>query len=389
MNALPPPGARLLAALLAAYTAANLSWFTQPFQFTVFSERSGFGPIATGWILSTEIGLAALVSMALGYFSRSSTTRRALAAGTLLCVAGSVATVLVSTFPAILSSRIVAGLGEGLLIAHVNRAVARLDDPEKRYGQINGLMNLAGFLLIMSMPALLAPLHLDRAIFAFLAAATLLCVAVVLGYPRVTAPAPAPASVSGGIGGWRGWTAYAAVLLSSMGVSSFYPVTDSLGRASGISEGTLDTALSMAYIGAIIGSYEGAWLDARLGRLGGALWIGVGLCAAVALLVHAHSGWQFGAGMFLFGLFWFHGFVTCLGLAAEVDPSGGCAAACGGAFLLGGGIGPVVGGYELDWSGGDSRIFAWSVALSMAGFVVCLRLADGHRAARRVTPAAD
>ncbi len=379
-----PPGMRLLAALLAAYTAANLSWFTQPFQFTVFSTQSGFGPIATGWILSAEIGLAALVSMALGYFSRSNTTRKGLATGTLLCVAGSVATVLVSQLPAILASRIVAGVGEGLLIADVNRAVARLDRPEKRYGQINGLMNLAGFLLIMSMPVLLAPLHLDRAIFAFLAAATLICFAVVLGYPMVTmtatgaAAVPTPAST--GIGGWRGWTVYAAVLLSSTGVSSFYPVTESLGRASGISEGALDSALSMAYIGAIIGSYEGAWLDARLGRLGGALWVGVGLSCAVALLVHAHSGWQFGAGMFLFGLFWFHGFVTCLGLAAEVDPSGGCAAACGGAFLLGGGIGPVLGGYELDWSGGDSRVFAWSVSVLMAAFVVAIRLANGRRA---------
>ncbi len=397
MNARPiAPRVRLLAALLAAYTAANLSWFTQPFQFTVFSTQSGFGPIATGWILSTEIGLAAVVSMVLGYFSRSNTTRKALAAGTLLCVAGSVATVLVASFPAILVTRIVAGLGEGLLIADVNRAVARLDDPEKRYGQINGLMNLAGFLLIMSMPVLLAPLHLDRAIFAFLAAATLICFAVVLGYPARTDPASGSvtagasaspggsavvsAAVPRGIGGWRGWTVYAAVLVSSTGVSSFYPVTESLGRASGIAEGALDSALSMAYIGAIIGSYEGAWLDARLGRLGGALWVGIGLSCAVALLVHAHSGWQFAAGMFLFGLFWFHGFVTCLGLAAEVDPSGGCAAACGGAFLLGGGIGPVLGGYELDWSGGDSRIFAWSVGIFMAAFVVAIRLANRRRA---------
>lgn len=377
-----PPGMRLLLALLAAYTAANLSWFTQPFQFTVFSTQSGFGSIATGWILSTEIGLAALVSMALGYFGRAHTTRNALAAGTLLCVAGSVATVLVGSFPAILASRIVAGIGEGLLIADVNRAVARLDDPEKRYGQINGLMNLAGFVLIMSMPVLLAPLHFDRAIFAFLAAATLLCLALVLGYPAAPAadPAAEPAAAPRGIGGWRGWTVYAAVLVSSAGVSSFYPVTESLGRASGIAEGALDTALSMAYIGAIIGSYEGAWLDARLGRRGGALWVGIGLSCAVALLVHAHSGWQFAAGMFLFGLFWFHGFVTCLGLAAQVDASGGCAAACGGAFLLGGGIGPVLGGYELDWSGGDSRIFAWSVSVLMAAFVLAIWLADPHRA---------
>jgi predicted MFS family arabinose efflux permease len=378
----------MMIALVAAYTAANLSWFTQPFQFTVFSTESGFGNIAAGWILSGEIGLAAVVSMVMGYFSQAHTARKALALGTLLCIVGSIATVAVTSFPAILLSRLLAGFGEGLLIADVNRAVARLEEPEKRYGQINAFMNLAGFLLILSMPVALGQLHVDRAIFAFLAAATLICLAAVGWYP-VTAPATAGAIESTlaprGIGGWRGWTVYAAVLVSSTGVSSFYPVTESLGRASGISEGALDSALSMAYIGAIIGSYVGAWLDARLGRGGGALWVGVGLSCAVGLLVHAHSGWEFGAGMFLFGLFWFHGFVTCLGLAAEVDPAGGCAAACGGAFLLGGGIGPVLGGYELELNGGNSRIFAWSVSVLMAVFVLAVWLANkrGSHAATR------
>src|SRR5579859_1294111 len=161
-NSHPAPHlARTTIALCGAYTAANLSWFTQPFQFTVFSTQSGFSTIATGWILSSEIGLAALISIAMGYFSGARTSRNALAAATLLCLIVSVATVLVTSFSAILVSRIVAGLGEGLLIAEVNRAVARLDEPEKRYGQINALMNLAGFLLISSMPVALAPLHID------------------------------------------------------------------------------------------------------------------------------------------------------------------------------------------------------------------------------------
>jgi len=89
-----------------------------------------------------------------------------------------------------------------------------------------------------------------------------------------------------------------------------------------------------------------------------------------------HSGWEFGAGMFLFGLFWFHGLVTCLGLAAQVDPAGGCAAACGGAFLMGGGIGPVLGGYELDWTSGDTGFFAWSVSFLMVAYVFSLWLVD-------------
>lgn len=376
-------GLRTIVALVGAYTAANLSWFTQPFQFTVLSTHSGFGTVAAGWILSSEIGLAALVSMGMGYFSHAQSGRKALAGGTALCLLGSVATTLVASFPAILLTRIVAGVGEGLLIADVNAIVARLDEPEKRYGQINALMNLAGFLVILSMPVALGPVHIDHAVFAVLAAATLICLAIVTLYP-VSASASPSTPATFGIGGWRGWTVFAAVLVSSTGVSSFYPVTESLGRASGISEAALDSALSLAYIGAIIGSYEGAWLDSRLGRGGGALWVGIGLSCAVALLVHAHGAWEFAGGMFLFGLFWFHGFVTCLGLAAEVDPAGGCAAACGGAFLLGGGIGPVLGGYELDWNGADSRIFAWSVSVLMAAYVLAVWLGNnrGVRSAR-------
>ena len=87
--------------------------------------------------------------------------------------------------------------------------------------------------------------------------------------------------------------------------------------------------------------------------------------------------------MLLFGLFWFHGFVTCLGLAAEVDPAGGCAAACGGAFLLGGGIGPALGAYELAWNGGDSHVFGWSVSVLMAAFVLAVWLVIKSSAAAR------
>jgi hypothetical protein len=43
---------------------------------------------------------------------------------------------------------------------------------------------------------------------------------------------------------------------------------------------------------------------------------------------------------------------------------------------MGGGIGPVLGGYELDWTSGDTGFFAWSVSFLMVAYVFSLWLVD-------------
>ena len=225
----------------------------------------------------------------MGYFSGARTSRSGLVAGTLLCVIGSVATVLMTSFAAILMSRIVAGLVEGLLIADVNRAVARLDEPEKRYGQINALMNLAGFLLILSMPVALAPLHVDRAIFALLAAATLICLATVTAYPVTAAP-------HGGAGVPRRYRWLARLVRVRGGVADIDGRQLLLSRH-GITRQGIRHFRGESRFCTVDGlrrrhhRFLRRSLDRRASRpsRGGTL-VGIGLFCAVSLLVHAHSG---------------------------------------------------------------------------------------------------
>jgi predicted MFS family arabinose efflux permease len=368
-----------MVALSAAYSAACLSWSTQPFQFPVLSVQSGFGDVAAGWVLSCEICLAALVSMVLGFLGNARPTRKLLLTATLLTVIGCLLAAVFVSFASVLLARAIAGVGEGIMIAAVNASIAAIDFPEKRYGQINAIMGLAGFLIVLGMPHALGVLHLRGAVFAILAIATLICLPLIALFP--VRKAVGSMSATYGLGGWRGWAVCTAVLLSSTAVGSFYPSTESLGQAAGIPPAALGFVLSLAFIGSIIGSYMAAWLDERLGILGGALLVAAGLTASVSLLVHAHGVVQFGAGMFFFGVFWFHGLMTCLGLAAMVDRGGGCAAAAGGTFFLGGGVGPLLGGYELDWSGGNIGSFGWSVGALMAGFLLLVGLVHAHRSA--------
>jgi predicted MFS family arabinose efflux permease len=145
-------------------------------------------------------------------------------------------------------------------------------------------------------------------------------------------------------------------------------VTESLGKSASINDSTLDMALSLAFVGSILGSYCATWIDNRIGQLRGAILVAAGATAAVAALVHARQGIVFSAGMFAFGVFWFQAYTSCLGFAADLDVKGACAAACGGAFFLGGGLGPLIGGYEFAWSKGHYDIFTWSVCAQMIVF---------------------
>jgi predicted MFS family arabinose efflux permease len=353
--------------LIAACTVAYLSWTTQPFQFTILSEPTEFGPLLAGGILSAEICMAAVVSTIIGFAGGVKVTRRVLLGGSFLCLIGALVVPQLTSFVAVLLARLVSGVGEGLLIAAVNIAVAGLPDPEKRYGQINGILNLLSFGVVWGTPVALSYIAAPRPVYVVIAIAT-----AILGLNVLLYPTPRfqdrPSRRSRGIGGWRAWTLCGAVLVYAAAVGSFYPVTESLGKSASINDSTLDMALSLAFVGSILGSYCATWIDNRIGQLRGAILVAAGATAAVAALVHARQGIVFSAGMFAFGVFWFQAYTSCLGFAADLDVKGACAAACGGAFFLGGGLGPLIGGYEFAWSKGHYDIFTWSVCAQMIVF---------------------
>jgi predicted MFS family arabinose efflux permease len=355
--------------LIAACTVAYLSWTTQPFQFTILSDQTQFGPVLAGGILSAEICVAAIVSIIVGFAGGIRVTRSVLLTGTLLCLIGDAIVPQLTSFGAVLLARLLSGVGEGLLIAAVNIAVAGLENPEKCYGQINGILNLLSFGVVWGTPIAISYIGAPRPVYLVIAIATIILGLIVTLY-RTSPFHNRPSQQSKGIGGWRGWTICGAVLVFAAAVGSFYPVTETLGKSAGINDSSLDIALSLAFIGAILGSYWAAWVDKRVGQLGVAIFAAAGAAVAVATLVHARQGIVFSAGMFAFGAFWFQAYTSCLGFAADLDAKGGCAAACGGAFFLGGGLGPLIGGYELDWGKGYYGIFTWAVCAQMLAFLL-------------------
>jgi MFS transporter, DHA1 family, inner membrane transport protein len=306
----------------------------------------------------------------LGYAAGARWARAFLWIGAFLTLAGNVAAVFLPGFSELFMSRSAAGIGEGMLIGSLNATVARLDEPERRYGLINAVMNIAAFVLILLIPAGLAYLRVPRGVFAILAMATVLCMPLLLLFPAEVQSEDVDRQP--GVGGWRGLLVCAAILLLSTAAGSVYPVSLVIGQNAGIAEQSIDAALSLAIVGAIFGSYAAAWSTRVFGVLGSTLVVAAGLVLAPALLTHSRALPEFALGMFTLGLFWYLGFTQCLGLAAQVDPTGGCAAAGAGAFFLGGGIGPLLGGYEVQWSGGRYSVFVSSVLALVSLCVLCI-----------------
>lgn len=363
---------RIVIALCAANGIASFSWCAQPLQFPTLSVDSGFGDAAAGWILSVEIAAAAIVSILLGYTVGARAARLFLWGGAILTLVGNLAAVHFASFPQLFTSRAIAGIGEGLSIGSLNAAVALLDDPERRYGVINAVMNAAAFLLVLLIPHGISYLQIPRGVFALLAIATALCMPLLLLLPPQKASAAEVHRVYG-VGGRPGWLVCSAILLMSTAASSVYPVSLAIGQRAGIAERAIDATVALAIVGATLGSYLAPWTTRRFRVLGSTFLVAVGLVLAPALLTHSRGVPEFALGMFILGLFWYLGFTQLLGLSAQIDPTGGCAAAGAGAFFLGGGIGPLLGGYEVQWSGdGSLGIFVLSVLMLMALCVFCI-----------------
>ena len=354
-------------ALCAAYFVANLSWTLSPFQFPTFSTESGFGPVSAGWILSCDILSAALVSIGIGYMSRRRATRGVLCAAASLIILCAVVSVFLPSFRWILLCRIVSGAATGVLLAGVSSAVAQLDEPETRYGHMNGFMNLSGFLLVLVTPMVLGYLSFHRAIFAVIAVVALMSVPAIAIYPIKTSVYAAAGS-GRGMSGLHGWLLCAAVFIFSIVGGSLYAVTEVVGEIMHVTGTALGVGIAVQATGAVIGSYIAGWLDRRLGSYGGALLAAAGITTAVALFAYGQGAVAFDVANLLFGASGYFGFTICLGLAAKVDASGSCAAAATGAFYLAGGVGPLIGGVELDWNRGGIGIFLWSTSIFMSAF---------------------
>jgi MFS family permease len=360
---------RLLVAAFGANSIAYAGWYVQPEQFHELDIVQGLGQTVASIIVSAEITTAALVSIVLGYFIASKAPRRVMSIGVLIVLLGHVLALFASGFGEFLASRVVAGVGEGLLWIALNAAIALLDDPHKRYGQVNAATAVLLAVLVAVVPY--ADEHLARGVFVALVVTVVLFTPTLIPFflaKRVASGIRPPLSVTL----VKGWVLVAAVVVWNLVITVTYALSGIIGARTSAPTSQVDLAIAFSLVGVICGAATTAWLGLRFGRvLTIAVLTVIGIIAAFANIYWITLP-GFAISLFVVNFCLYCVFSYLLGLAAELDLSGGTSAAVAGAFALGGGLSPVFGSYLIELTGGYGSI-AWVIVLGGAVMFVVTR----------------
>jgi predicted MFS family arabinose efflux permease len=353
----------LMLAVLAGNCIAVVGWWVQP--ETIFGLMRGLALSETSAALvaSAEVTMVAFTSIALGF--RGGRSHRQLALlGTGIALLGHALSILSSSYALLIGLRLIAGVGEGCLLAAVTAVLASSSDPDRRYALVTALTVAFQACLIALIPWLI-PDYTHTQVFAALAIVTLALAPVVFLLPRDRSDGEAAQTVFG-LGGMHAYVLVLATAIWTIGSGSMWAFSVAIGEGTTLDSQQVGTAVAFSTLGGIAGGIVAAWIGRRWGRFPPILIAMIVNVIAVYFLVHTTVGMIFVVSLATATFCTFFVYPYLLGAAAEIDPLGGCAAAVGGAFILAGGGGPILGGLLTSWFGGFEGI-AWGlVAATLA-----------------------
>ena len=374
-----PIAPALLASVVAAQAIGGASSNAAPIFVGALIDGAGFDEVSVGLIESAELCFLAAATVALSNWVATRSRWRLAAVGACVAIAGHAASSFTSEFGALLVSRAIAGIGEGAVFAAGNAAVASAREPDRLYGAAAVIGGLGSVGLLVLLPYATVPFGPAGGYWS-LAALTLGLLPLLLFLPD--APAQVQTQTSSAPNRKLGMIGLLGVFTYAVGQGAVWAFTERIGVQAGLEGHEVGENLGVAMLFGMLGAASASALGTRVGR---SIPLGAGVlvqASAVAMLVTAPDPAQYQLAL----MGWAFSFFFCLpflmGVMASLDPAGRWAAAAAGLEIGANGLGPVVGGAVLGFSGygalGGLAVLTGFVALGLMLYVI--------RAAGRTEP---
>jgi len=352
-------GLWLLVAVIAAYCIAFMGWSSQPEIINSLIKGIGLSSASAGVLASLEVVAVAVTAFALAPRIAVLPLRTLCVAGALLTIAGNAFTAGLTTFAGVAAVRLIAGLGEGCLLAVANAVIAGFRNPDRGYAQVNGV-NIVFAMCFLAFLSLIGRAFGHVGVFAAIALGCVLFLPALVRIPR-TGASTAP---SGALTSPRAYALLLAMLIWGSGDGATWAFLLQLAERTTLSPAWVSISVASWAVGGFVGAGAAAWLSQRVPRMH-ALTVAVVLNVLNALvLCYSTDGIVYIVAAFVQIVCVYFIMPYLLGIAAELDPQGGCAAAVGGMFMLTGATGPVLGGFVTQWGGLEA--LGWNMAACAA-----------------------
>jgi predicted MFS family arabinose efflux permease len=249
---------------------------------------------------------------------------------------------LMLTFVWLFTWRVLAGLGEGALLAVANASIGETHNPDRVFGLATAGQLAFGSPALYLMPILLAALGL-RGVFWALSGLTAATMLLVKPMPNRAVQGARISDSLGLIGLTKQPVrALTGVFTYFIAQGAVWAYLDRIGVGNQFEAERIGEALAMSAIAGFIGASLATWLSIRQGRL--APLVASTLCSIVSLIILRMSSVYlvYAAAIALFNLAWNFSIPYQFGSLAEVDPSRRTVA-LGGAVVFGGlTAGPII-----------------------------------------------
>jgi predicted MFS family arabinose efflux permease len=328
--------------LCIGYALGSCSSTAIPLWVAAIVKAGTLSAVQVGWLASGELFSIAISVLTVSSLGKHANPRRlATAAASVAAVANAVA--IFGAFQCLIIGRLVSGVAIGVLLATVTRVAASRPHAQR----VLSLMQAASVLLV-SIVYFVSPSLIDRfgpaGFFAILAGVGIITIgATLIGFPAAEAQALG-VTRSGGAQKLAPLTGCLAVAVVFIGQSSVGTYIITIGNGLGFDAHTMGAILAVAFPIAMLGPIAAHRLGERMGLLRPLLLALVLLAIDIVLLVRAASPilfCLFSAAIALFSTFCVPYVIAFLGY---LDRSGRFASAATAFMMVGGAVGPALGG---------------------------------------------
>lgn len=335
-------GTWAIAAMVLLYVLGGSVFAVLPLLVGATVELLGFSGKQAGLIGAADMLGATLSALCVSLIVPRGRWRLLIYSGLLLLMLANALAGLAQHFSALLLSRLVGGLGEGVVLTIATVSIAETRRPDRVYGLAAAGLVAYGSPALYLMPSLLSA-HGLRGVFWLLAALTAIATPLVRYMPnatRVSQTSPAAVTRSGistpSVIGLAGVFAY---FTAQGGVWAYL---DRIGTAHHIEAANIGMALALSAIAGLLGALLASWLDVRYGRLRPLFCAALGTTVALLTLNESAAFAVFMLMTALNNFCWNVSIPYQLGALAQIDSTRRTVALSGVLSNAGLAAGPVV-----------------------------------------------
>jgi predicted MFS family arabinose efflux permease len=382
---------------ISAYAAGPLLFtglvgvFMVPYEIAALIDGWGLSAATAGLLGMVELAAMSLSSMIMPAARRIPLHRMAVV-GLAVAVAGEASTFFISEIGALVSARVLTGIGSGMVLAATSTSVAVATNPNRVMGLGLTIANLLFFAVFLFTPRVLLSLG-PRGIFISVALYVAVSAVAVPHLSRLPAGAPPLEDERGRTVLDKTKVAALAVGLLSLniGLGAMWSFAERIGREIGLSSQQTGSVLAACSIAMIAGSATAGLMGNRFGDRRPLL-LGCIVCGIACYGTTISTGLtSYAAGLVIFNFcYLLIGPFALAGVPSTLDPSGRLAAAANGLMWLAYSAGVAAGGFIADRASVKViGVFAFCGCVVAAGTFACAarpRQELGTHADKRTPP---